>query len=337
MGSKTLCFSWTFYLHSWLHRLLLFSVDRNTDDEPPHSSFWWQYWQCSRQAICRDAFHGPELSKVYSTIGSALALFPALGPLCGGLIAEFLGWTNIFLVLAAFAFFLTFLVARQLPETHPSATRQNISFAKVLVRLARDKKVWGFGLIVGGCNGILFSYFAEGPFYLIKKLHLSPTQYGLTFIALALSTMAGGMTSKKLHKNHASQTILHYGLWIVMLATTTFSFFALVHHSVWSFDARWMIFVTLVSQMMCAFGNCMTISNALALALLDHRETIGTASSVFGFFYYLCISAFTFFMGSLHNGTLLPMPLYFLSISLLMVGVSHVCLREPEDTLVTLS
>jgi len=33
------------------------------------------------QAICRDAFHGPALGKVYSSVGSALALFPAIGPL----------------------------------------------------------------------------------------------------------------------------------------------------------------------------------------------------------------------------------------------------------------
>jgi DHA1 family bicyclomycin/chloramphenicol resistance-like MFS transporter len=51
------------------------------------------------QAICRDAFHGVALGRVYSTTGSALALFPALGPLCGGLIADTVGWRNIFIFL----------------------------------------------------------------------------------------------------------------------------------------------------------------------------------------------------------------------------------------------
>lgn len=32
-------------------------------------------------AICRDAFQGADLGRAYSSIGSALALFPALGPL----------------------------------------------------------------------------------------------------------------------------------------------------------------------------------------------------------------------------------------------------------------
>ncbi|MBL3285326.1 MFS transporter N-terminal domain protein [Rickettsiales endosymbiont of Paramecium tredecaurelia] len=33
------------------------------------------------QAVCRDAFHGAALGRVYSLMGSTLALFPALGPL----------------------------------------------------------------------------------------------------------------------------------------------------------------------------------------------------------------------------------------------------------------
>ena len=43
------------------------------------------------QAICKDAFHGAALGKVYSSTGSALALFPALGPVCGGIIAQHFG------------------------------------------------------------------------------------------------------------------------------------------------------------------------------------------------------------------------------------------------------
>ncbi|MDZ5762651.1 MFS transporter N-terminal domain protein [Candidatus Cyrtobacter comes] len=125
------------------------------------------------QAICRDAFHGPALGMVYSTIGSALALFPALGPLCGGLIAEMFGWRNIFVFLILFALIVTFLVSMRLPETY--ASRKQVSMCDIAKQLLTDKKVLGFALIVAGCNGILFSYFAEGSFYLIKGLNLSPS------------------------------------------------------------------------------------------------------------------------------------------------------------------
>lgn len=165
------------------------------------------------QAICRDAFHGPALGRVYSATGSALALFPALGPLFGGLIAEIFGWRNIFVFLTMFALIVTILVSVKLPETHPHASRKKVSIWNIATQLMLDKKVVGFALIVAGCNGILFSYFAEGSF-LIKGLGLSPSHYGLSFTVIAVATMMGGVLSKKLNSSHASQIIMGYGLWI---------------------------------------------------------------------------------------------------------------------------
>ncbi len=280
------------------------------------------------QAICRDAFHGPALGKVYSATGSALALFPALGPLCGGLIAEMFGWRNIFIFLIGFAFLVTFLVILRLPETHPRGSRKQISIWDIATQLLTDKKVICLGVIVAGCNGIFFSYFAEGSFYLIKGLGLSPSHYGLSFAGIAISTMLGGMFSKRLHNQHSFKDIISYGLYIITLATTIFSFIALINHHLWILPPPIMIAVTIFSQMGSAFGMCMATSNALAFALVDYKHAIGTASSLFGFFYYCLISIFTFFMGSLHDGTLLPMPLYFLSLSCFMIIVNRIYLRS---------
>ena len=89
-----------------------------------------------------------------------------------------------------------------------------------------------------------------------------------------------------------------------------------------------LIMVTVASQMILVFGVCMATTNALAMALVDYKWCIGTASSLFGFYYYIGISLFTLGMGSLHNGTLLPMPLYFLVISGFLLVVQRILVRE---------
>ena len=274
------------------------------------------------QALCRDAFHGPALGRAYSAIGAALALFPALGPLCGGLIAEVCGWRTIFPVLMALALIVMILVSVRLPETHPHASRKQSSIWNLATQLMQDKKVLGFGFIVAGCNGILFSYFAEGSFYLMKGLGLSPSHYGLSFIAIGAAAMLGGISSKRLHNHHSSKEIMGYGLWIIAFATTMFSTIALINHHLWTFSNPVLIAVTLIAQGVCIFGTSMASSNALALALKGYHHAIGTASSVFGFFYCCLMSIFTFVMGLLHDGTLLPMPLYFLVLSILMILVN---------------
>ena len=280
------------------------------------------------QAICRDAFHGPALGRVYSLTGSAIALFPALGPLCGGLIAEIFGWRNIFVFMTMFALIVTILVSVKLPETHPQASRKKVSVWNIAKQLVLDKKVLGFGLIVAGCNGILFSYFAEGSFYLIKGLGLSPSHYGLSFTVIGCSAMLGGIVSKRLQNQHSSKEIMGYGLLIIAFATTIFSCIAMINHSLFTLPSHRMIAVTIISQVICIFGTCITTVNALALALIDYKHAIGTASSLFGFFYYCMISLFTFGMGFLHDGTLLPMPLYFLALSMFMLTIKRLCLKK---------
>jgi len=42
------------------------------------------------QAVVRDAFRGVERGKIYAIVGSAISFSPAIGPLMGGLIDQFL-------------------------------------------------------------------------------------------------------------------------------------------------------------------------------------------------------------------------------------------------------
>ena len=76
--------------------------------------------------------------------------------------------------------------------------------------------------------------------------------------------------------------------------------------------------LTLLSMFCINFGISMVIPNAISLALKDYQQVVGTSSSIFGFFYYVLISAFTLGMGMLHNDTLYPMPIYFWGIAVVM-------------------
>lgn len=265
-------------------------------------------------------------------MGSSLAVFPAIGPVIGGVIAQHFGWPYVFLFILVCAISLSVVLYLRLPETHHADNRQPVSMLAVALQLIKDKRVIGLGLIVAACNGITFSYYGEGAFYLIKLLGLSPSVYGLSFIAIALSTMAGGMLSKKLHNTHMSLNIMHYGLFVIVFGAAVLSSFAMVDFMLYPLPALVMIGVTIFSQMSIMFGVCMATSNALASALVDYKWCIGTASSLFGFAYYCLISLLTFFMGALHNGTLLPMPLYFLSLSLLMLFVQQVIIKSGRES-----
>ncbi|RZI46477.1 multidrug effflux MFS transporter [Candidatus Finniella inopinata] len=280
------------------------------------------------QAICRDAFQGAALGKAYSTIGSGLALFPAIGPVIGGIIDQMFGWSTIFLALIGAGSFVAICSFISLPETHFPKGKPLHSFFQVGSKLLRDTKVLGFGLIVAGCNGITFSYYAEGPFFLIEILGLTPAIYGTTYLAISGAMVIGGLISRHLHQQHSNTKILSYGLKAIFLGSALLAAFILLLQ-VLPMPNNLVIITTIGCMMIVAAGVCISSSNALAMALKDYSHAIGTASSVFGFFYYLLISLFTLGMGWLHNSTLLPMPLYFLGIALFMM-VSFKALVEEK-------
>jgi len=284
------------------------------------------------QAMCRDAFHGHERGKVYSTIGSVLAFSPAIGPVIGGLIDQAFGWSSLFLLLTLLGTLVLLISVWYLPETHPHESRSHVSLGSLFWKLASDIRVLAFGVLVAGCNGIQFSYFAEGSFYLIELLGLSPTTYGLTFIALACAGMFGGWLSRILHNHQTSLHILWLGIYISVIGAFLFMMLTLLFNSL-TVPASVSIALTLTSMMALMMGNAIIIPNALSLALDQYRYAVGAASALFGSFYYLLISACTMLMGMLHNGTLLPMPLYFFSITIIMlIAAVIVTNKEPHAT-----
>lgn len=283
------------------------------------------------QAITRDSFHGPALGKVFAMVGSALAIFPAIGPVIGGVIAENFGWANIFLCLIIVAVILCVIITFQLQESHPHHKRNAVTMAYVIKRFMVDKRVIGCGLIVGVCNGLGFSYFSESPFVLMSMLGLSPSFYGLSFVLTAMAAMGGGLFSKKLLNTQPGFFIMRAGILIMILSTGIFTGVTLIHTYSPVFSPRAMIGLIIGLHMVTMFGFCMVMSVALSLALVEYKNCIGTASSIFGFLYYGIVCLVNFGMGCFHNGTLLPMPLYFFFLTMFM----GVCVLFLKHALIT--
>ena len=173
-----------------------------------------------------------------------------------------------------------------------------------------------------------FSYFAEGSFYLIKMLGLTPSQYGYSFIAIAIASMIGGITSARLNGRYTAHTLMKLSNYVILIGNLVFVLCVALHY-ISPISPIILIIMTIITQMITGFGMCSSTSNALAIALVNYKWCTGTASSLFGSFYYCTVSLVTLGMGTLHNGTLLPMPLYFAILSLLLLFVQKMVKKNP--------
>ena len=288
------------------------------------------------QAICRDAFEGADRGRVFATIGAAMCLSPALGPVVGGLLAEYVSWRMIFMLFFIGALATCLLGFKYLPETHSAVKRQGPKpqIFQVAVRMIKDPKVLIFGVLVGGVNGIGFSYYGEGPFYLITLLGLSPSLYGLSFVAIAAAFLIGSLYSKSCHERHIPyQRIIQWGLSLVLFPALLFVFFAV--SGVMTLERPVLsALITIGCMFVSAMGTGLIVSNTLAFAL-DHKyqDCVGTASSLFGAYYYTIVAVVTFVLGTIRQNNLWLMPTYFCCIGIVLLGAYRWWLRRPVGLL----
>ena len=272
------------------------------------------------QAMCRDVFTGPERGKAYASIGAALSFAPAIGPIFGGIIDQYLGWAWNFYLLTFLGMLVLLISMIKLRETHPSLGKpQAQSMPGLIKALITDKHVLAFGFLVGTANGIVFSYYGEGSFYLIEMLGLSPSHYGYSFLIMASVGMCGAKYGKMLiHRGLEPFTIINRGLWICMLGSLTFALFALTH--VMHVDKQFLsATLTILCMSAVLFSMGLMIPSTLSIALERYHYAVGRASSLFGFYYYLIVAGITYGMGELRDGSLTVMPVYFAVLSGMML------------------
>lgn len=272
------------------------------------------------QTICRDSFHGKKLGQVYSAIGTAIAVFPAVGPLFGGLIAQHTSWKNIFLLLLSGGVALILLATRFLPETRRT-DHERSGMATVAKKMIRNPQTVCCAVIVSICQGMGFSYFGEAPFIFIKNFNLTPTQYGVTFTVVATAGVVGGIVNKRLQLRHSGQRIIAVGIAMVIAGSLGFLLGAALHE-LSRLNDRGAVIACIASQIINRLGVSFLMINGLTLSLAGYKNSIGTASSIFSLATYCVTAVITFGMSFLHNGQSTTMPIYFLGLSLFTVGAS---------------
>ncbi|MCM3340583.1 multidrug effflux MFS transporter [Paenibacillus sp. MER TA 81-3] len=263
------------------------------------------------QTILRESVSGNQRHAMFAQISAVIAFTPAVGPLIGGWVDQALGFRAVFFTLVILSVILFVYALLKLPETADVTKRKKVAIASTAKKMLLSPRVIVFGTLIGGINGVIFSYYAEAPFLFIEHFHVSPGVYGFFGIIVALASIVGAMFSKKLLTIYAPEKIIHIGL-LVMSAG------ALVLTVASTFDTMPKIMAIasiLFTMFIMLMGAGIALPNCLSLSLVGFHDVVGTAGAIFSLGYYLLVSLMTWGMSVLHNGSLMTMPVYFLVIS----------------------
>ncbi|HFE7144203.1 TPA: MFS transporter [Klebsiella michiganensis] len=229
------------------------------------------------QTVLRDCYRGRQLAGIFSFIGLALAVSPAVGVYIGGGLTALWGMRGVFSALALLAAALLLGCLALMPETRPQNLRRG-PFLHVLRRMVGDTRISMAATLVAAFNVSLFSYYSLAPF-LFARFDLDALTFGYSGMALAAGSLLGALLNHRLLRRNVSLGRILATACILHLAGGVAVY--VLRESIW--------FVAPVALVTLAWA--MAIPLVLGSALSAYGDCRGTAGAFFGLFYYVLIGA----------------------------------------------
>ncbi|WP_374053053.1 Bcr/CflA family efflux MFS transporter [Xenorhabdus taiwanensis] len=227
------------------------------------------------QTIMRDTYRGEELTRVFSVMGIALAISPAIGMLSGSTLNYFAGYKAVFAGLIILAVILTCWSITLLPETRPINVTK-VALLSTAIMMLKDISIWRNAFLIAFFNICLFSYYQLAPFR-FQQFGLSQKVFGYTGLLLTLGVVLGSLLNRYLLKQQ----------WISTQLVVLASFMSLFSGvGVYLLENSW-LFIFPMLGIVIAYG--LAIPNILASALTNYSDRSGTAGALLGLFYYLLL------------------------------------------------
>jgi len=227
------------------------------------------------RAVIRDMFPHAEAQRVMSQVTIFFGIAPAVAPMIGGVLADYLGWHSVFWFLVGVGVVLMGANHKLLPETLHASQRQRFEVGHLMRgygQLLSDPRFLLLALASGVPFNGLFLYVLSAPAYLGDILHLVPTQFFWFFMLNIGGIMAGSwLSGRKAGKVAAKHQIMQGFRIMVAVSVINVAANQLFEANVWW--SLWPI-------ALFAFGWALMVPVVTLLVLDLHPDRRGMASSL---------------------------------------------------------
>ncbi|MFM2485403.1 multidrug effflux MFS transporter [Celerinatantimonas yamalensis] len=271
-------------------------------------------------ALIRDRASGTEAAKLFSLIGLIMVAAPAIAPSLGALFIAIGSWHTIFYFLVIYPAIVSILVWRFVPFDKPQQRPSESTFKRyqqVLKVPGAHRYLIAQALIYS----ILIIFVANGSFIYQQYFGVSNHTFAILFAAnIVMLTIANRVNSRRLNHFHP-KTLLSQSAVVQLFAVAMLSI-ALY------FGASLYAVVPCIVLVIGMHGGILPNSNAVYMSYFHHNT--GSASALMGASNFICGAFFSALSTWLNNGTLWPVALLMLALSvtanLLLLGD-----KEPQQ------
>lgn len=278
------------------------------------------------RAIIRDAHSAADGARVLAKASSLLSLAAISGPVLGSYLQVAFGWRAAFVALALAGLTMWIATLLRLRESNsqpnPEAMRLGI-LAATYSKVIRTPAFWAYALPGALSYASIFVFISGTPFVLIRVLGVATEYYGYLFAFGVCGYLTGALICRRLLGTIGIQRVLRLGTAIGLAGGLGFLVFAIagVQH--------WLLVVIALFVVMTAHGINIPCTQAGSLA--PFPEQAGAAAGLFGCIMMLVALGAGIWVGSSHDGTLLPLASISATVSVVLFASTRLLARHGKD------
>jgi DHA1 family bicyclomycin/chloramphenicol resistance-like MFS transporter len=254
------------------------------------------------RAIIRDLHTGVAATRLMALVMLVISISPMLAPLAGSGLIAIGDWRLIFMVLVAAGALSILMTLFVQPETLPKQDRVPVNARTLWAgtrRLVADPVFMGLTFVGGFGMASFFVFLASASFVYTGHYGLSPVGFSLAFAINAIGFFASSQFAATLGERFGMVRVVTWAVSGFLLFTVLLA--GLVASGI---DHLAVVIAFLILANAC-LG--LVIPATMVMALDDHGDTAGLASSLGGMFQMLAGGVMTVLVGPFFDGSPLPM------------------------------
>lgn len=273
------------------------------------------------RAANNDLFTGHKLTKALTYTSIAASLASMLSPTLGGFIQEYTVWRVNFWFLTAYALFFMILAYFFFPNFKPKIKNTGSILSHFINRYKEvllHRHYLGYTLCAAFSFAGITTYYVASPFIYQHQLHLSPSAYGMLFLATSGGYILGGFFNNYFPLDDLRRFRLGSTLTVIAIS-------AMLILAYCGFFNIYVIFIPFTLYM---FGTAIVFTTGMASAVRLFRHIAGTAAAMLGCIQIVSASIGTAIMAHLPQFNQIPMAWMLLTITLAVFSIAFFMIKK---------
>ena len=226
-------------------------------------------------AMVQDLFEGEAARRKRVFLTMIFGMIPIFAPALGSVLAEYVGWRTVYLLLASAGTVLLLVTWAGVSESRPPAAVR-ADAVRPGKPLYADKRFVAIGFANALSYGAIFAYVAGSPVVVITDLGLSSRVFAAVFAATAIAVTLGAWSSGRLVRLGITMaTLLKASFGVMAMATIVL---ALISRG----DPAWLEVAGIPLLFCTIFARGIIAPNLQHLAIERQRARAGSASAALG-------------------------------------------------------